>query len=54
MHIILQVAVKNNVDVFYFACQVHSQVLFTEDGLLDKRVFLTTWKDIPAANEVCS
>ncbi|XP_026466822.1 AP-1 complex subunit beta-1 [Ctenocephalides felis] len=48
----LQVAVKNNVDVFYFACQVHSQVLFTEDGLLDKRVFLTTWKDIPAANEV--
>lgn len=27
-------------------------VLFTEDGQLDKRVFLTTWKDIPAANEV--
>lgn len=25
---------------------------FTEDGHLDKRVFLTTWKEIPAANEV--
>lgn len=27
-------------------------MLFTEDGQLDKRVFLTTWKEIPAANEV--
>lgn len=48
----LQVAIKNNVDVFYFACLVHAHVLFTEDGQLDKRVFLTTWKEIPAANEV--
>ncbi|XP_077296460.1 adaptor protein complex 1/2, beta subunit isoform X2 [Arctopsyche grandis] len=48
----LQVAVKNNVDVFYFACLVHPQMYFTEDGHLDKRVFLTTWKEIPAANEV--
>ncbi|KAK5638054.1 hypothetical protein RI129_012349 [Pyrocoelia pectoralis] len=48
----LQVAVKNNVDIFYYACQIPIQILFTEDGQLDKRVFLTTWKDIPAANEV--
>lgn len=48
----LQVAIKNNVDIFYFACLVHGNVLFVEDGQLDKRVFLTTWKEIPAANEV--
>lgn len=48
----LQVAVKNNIDVFYFACLIPAHVLFTEDGQLDKRVFLTTWKEIPAANEL--
>ncbi|EFA04983.2 AP-2 complex subunit beta-like Protein [Tribolium castaneum] len=48
----LQVAIKNNVDVFYYACQIPIQVLFIEDGTLDKRVFLTTWRDIPSANEV--
>lgn len=47
-----QVAIKNNVDIFYFACLVHANSLFAEDGQLDKRVFLTTWKEIPAANEV--
>ncbi|GJQ78051.1 hypothetical protein Trydic_g2395 [Trypoxylus dichotomus] len=48
----LQVAVKNNVDVFYYACAIPLQTLFCEDGQLEKRFFLTTWKDIPAANEV--
>lgn len=48
----IQVAIKNNVDIFYFACLVHANSLFIEDGQLDKRVFLTTWKEIPAANEV--
>lgn len=48
----LQVAIKNNIDVFYFACIVPMNVLFVEDGQLDKRVFLSTWKDIPAQNEV--
>ncbi|XP_026313473.1 AP-1 complex subunit beta-1 isoform X1 [Hyposmocoma kahamanoa] len=48
----LQVAIKNNVDVFYFACLIPAHILFTEDGQLDKRVFLTTWKEIPAANEM--
>lgn len=48
----IQVAIKNNVDVFYFSCLTPLHVLCTEDGLMDKRVFLTTWKDIPAQNEV--
>jgi AP-1 complex subunit beta-1 len=48
----LQIAIKNNVDIFYFACLIHGQCLFTEDGQLDKRVFLSTWKEIPSANEV--
>jgi Beta2-adaptin appendage, C-terminal sub-domain len=26
--------------------------LFIEDGQMDKRVFLATWKEIPAQNEV--
>jgi AP-1 complex subunit beta-1 len=49
----LQVAIKNNIDIFYFACIVPMHVYFTEDGQLDKRVFLSTWKDIPTQNEVC-
>lgn len=48
----LQVAIKNSVDIFYFACLIHGQALFTDDGQLDKRVFLSTWKEIPAANEL--
>ena len=37
----LQVAVKaDNLGVFYFACTVPMQALFTEDGSLDKSVFL--------------
>lgn len=48
----LQVAVKNNVDVFYFSCLIPMHVVCTEDGMMDKRVFLATWKDIPAQNEV--
>ncbi|VDK37620.1 unnamed protein product [Taenia asiatica] len=47
----LQVAVKNNVGVFYFACLVPIHVLFTAAGEMEKMVFLATWKDIPAENE---
>lgn len=43
---------KNNIDVFYFSCLVPMHVLFVEDGEMEKRVFLATWKDIPAQNEV--
>lgn len=46
-----QIAVKNNVDVFYFATMVPMQVLFVEDGEMEKRVFLATWKDIPSESE---
>lgn len=45
-------AVKNNIDVFYFATLVPLNVFFAEDGQMDKRIFLSTWKDIPAQNEV--
>jgi len=48
----LQVAIKNNIDVFYFAVVLPMNVFFAEDGQMDKRIFLSTWKDIPAANEV--
>lgn len=48
----LQVAVKNNIDVFYYACLMPAHVFFAEDGEMDKRLFLSTWKDIPAQNEV--
>ena len=45
-------AVKNTIDVFYFSCLISMHVLFAEDGEMDKRVFLATWKDIPVQNEV--
>jgi len=48
----LQVAIKNSIDVFYFACIVPMHVFFAEDGQMEKKVFLATWKDIPAQNEV--
>ncbi|XP_055343172.1 AP-1 complex subunit beta-1-like [Paramacrobiotus metropolitanus] len=47
----LQVAVKNNIGVHYFACLVPMHVFFVEDGLMEKGVFLATWKDIPPENE---
>ena len=47
----LQVAIKNNVDVFYFSCIVPMHVYCTEDGAMDKRIFLSTWKEIPPQNE---
>jgi AP-1 complex subunit beta-1 len=46
------VALKNNVDVFYFACLVPMHVYLTEDGQMDRKVFLATWKDIPSSAEV--
>ena len=30
----LQVAIKNNVDVFYFTVNVHTHVLFAVDGTM--------------------
>jgi len=48
----LQVAVKNNIDVFYFAIVVPLFVYFEEGGQMDKRDFLQLWKEIPEQNEV--
>ncbi|XP_005795045.1 AP-1 complex subunit beta-1 isoform X3 [Xiphophorus maculatus] len=47
----LQVAVKNNIDVFYFSCQYPISMLFVEDGKMERQVFLATWKDISNDNE---
>ncbi|XP_050409879.1 AP-1 complex subunit beta-1 isoform X1 [Patella vulgata] len=47
----LQAAVKNNIGVFYFSCTAPLHVLFTEDGEMDKKDFLSTWKEIPSQNE---
>ena len=64
----IQVAIKNNVDIFYFACIAPLHIFFSEDGNytilsyssllgsmsgnMEKKTFLNTWKDIPAANEI--
>ncbi|XP_029427721.1 AP-1 complex subunit beta-1 isoform X4 [Rhinatrema bivittatum] len=47
----LQVAVKNNIDVFYFSTLYLLHILFVEDGKMDRQMFLATWKDIPNENE---
>ncbi|KAG8455656.1 hypothetical protein GDO86_001735 [Hymenochirus boettgeri] len=47
----LQVAVKNNVDVFYFSVLYPLHILFVEDGKMERQMFLATWKDIPNENE---
>lgn len=48
----IQIAVKNNIDIFYFAVVVPLYVYFDENGQMDKRDFLQLWKEIPEQNEV--
>ncbi|VDK69887.1 unnamed protein product [Litomosoides sigmodontis] len=48
----LQVAIKNDVGVFYFATVVPLNIYFDENGQMDKRDFLQMWKEIPEQNEV--
>ena len=48
----LQVAVKTNVDVLYFACTVPIHVYFIQNSDMDKMAFVQTWQDIPESNEV--
>ncbi|XP_077996535.1 AP-1 complex subunit beta-1-like [Glandiceps talaboti] len=48
----LQVAVKNSIDVMYFSVVVPMHVLFVEDGQMERKTFLATWKDIPSSNEI--
>jgi vesicle coat complex subunit len=47
----LQIAIKNNIDIFYFSTLVPMHCYFVEDGEIDKKLFLTSWKDIPQQNE---
>jgi len=47
----IQVAIKNNVDVFYFLAECPLHVLFTADGGLEKMTYLQTWKNIPDTHE---
>ena len=46
-----QVALKNNIDVFYFQTLVPPSVYFGEDGMMDKSTFVSTWQDISQDNE---
>ena len=48
----VQVALKNNVDIFYFACLAPIHIFFSEEGNMEKKTFLNTWKDIPSTNEI--
>lgn len=47
----LQVAIKTNVDIFYFTTQIPMHVLFIEDADINKSFYLTAWNEISAANE---
>lgn len=47
----LQVAIKDSVDIFYFATVVPMHVFFGEDGAMDQGTFGATWRDIPDASE---
>ncbi|RXM97373.1 AP-2 complex subunit beta [Acipenser ruthenus] len=50
--VIVLVAVKNSIDVFYFSCLIPLSIFFVEDGKMERQVFLATWKDIPNENEL--
>eukprot|EP00164_Ancoracysta_twista_P004132 GFYU01005549.1.p1 GENE.GFYU01005549.1~~GFYU01005549.1.p1 ORF type:complete len:929 (+),score=345.40 GFYU01005549.1:52-2838(+) len=50
-NMMVQVAVKNNVDVFYFEETVPLEALFVEDGKLERDDFLQKWKSIPDEQE---
>jgi hypothetical protein len=47
----VQMAIKNNVDIHYFAPDAPLHVLFTEGGRLEKQQYLQMWRAIPEANE---
>jgi hypothetical protein len=37
------VAIKNSVDIFYFACIAPLHIFFTEEGAMEKKTFLGTY-----------
>jgi len=48
----LHVALRTNIDILYFQCIVPLHILMIDEGEIEKRVFLSTWKDIPGEYEV--
>ncbi|CAF3232672.1 unnamed protein product [Rotaria sp. Silwood2] len=48
----LQIAIKNNIDIFYFNCIVPIHIYFVHNGEMDKMTFVQTWQDIPESNEI--
>lgn len=50
---VLQVAIKNNQQpVWYFTDKIRTQAFFTEEGRMERGIFLETWKALPDTNEV--
>jgi len=47
----IHVAIKNNVEVFYFLAECPLHVFLSSDGALEKTAYLATWKEIPNENE---
>merc|ERR1711916_224480 len=47
----LQVAIKNQVQVFYFQIKIPPFVLFDGAGNVDRGAFLSAWKAIPETSE---
>ncbi|EPQ14677.1 AP-1 complex subunit beta-1 [Myotis brandtii] len=48
----LQVAVKDNINAFYFSHLIPLNVHSVEDDKMESQVFLAAWKDIPNENEL--
>jgi hypothetical protein len=49
---ILQIAVKNNVGIFYFQTPMPLHIFFAEDPAFERAEFPRLWQDIPAESEV--
>ncbi|KNC56375.1 coatomer [Thecamonas trahens ATCC 50062] len=47
----LQVALKNNVEVFYFLCMVPLGAVLVEDGKLERPAFIQGWKALSGEQE---
>lgn len=48
---ILQIAFKHGTNIFYSQTDIPFQILFQENGALEKEPFLKLWKSIPEENE---
>ena len=47
----VQMAMKNDIDVFYFECVVPAYVLFVEEGNMERNLFPQRWREIPDDRE---